>query len=134
MSRRRSPLRYAWAMPGTLVGLALGGLATLLGARAAVVDGVLEFGGGRIGRVVPPLAGGARPAALTLGHVIVGVDCRALDSARAHEQVHVRQWERWGFFLYPAYLGSSLWQLIRRRSPYADNRFERQAREESRRG
>ena len=134
MSRRRSPLRYAWALPGTLAGLALGGLAALLGARAAVVDGVLEVGGGQVGRVVPRLAGGVRPAAITLGHVTVGVDRRALDLARAHEHVHVRQWERWGILLYPAYLGSSLWQVIRRRNAYADNRFERQARDAVARG
>jgi hypothetical protein len=39
----------------------------------------------------------------------------------------VRQYERWGAFFFPAYLGSSLWQLVRGRDPYRHNRFEREA-------
>ena len=50
-----------------------------------------------------------------------------LSSLRAHEQVHVRQYERWGLFFVPAYLVSSLWQLLRGRHIYRDNCFEREA-------
>jgi hypothetical protein len=39
----------------------------------------------------------------------------------------VRQYERWGVLFFPLYLGSSLWQLLRGRSPYYANRFEREA-------
>ena len=39
----------------------------------------------------------------------------------------MRQYERWGPFFIPAYLLSSLVQLLRRRDPYLDNRFEREA-------
>jgi hypothetical protein len=63
--------------------------------------------------------------------VIVGVDRAELKRSRAHEQVHVRQYERWGILFFPLYLGSSLGQLLRGRRPYRDNRFEREARRES---
>jgi hypothetical protein len=63
----------------------------------------------------------------TFGHVILGVDEATLAAVRAHEQVHVRQYERWGPFFGPAYLLSSLLQLLRGRSPYRDNLFEREA-------
>jgi hypothetical protein len=46
---------------------------------------------------------------------------------RAHEQVHVRQYERWGPFFVPAYLASSLWQGLCGRHLYRDNHFERPA-------
>ena len=39
----------------------------------------------------------------------------------------MRQYERWGPFFLPAYLLSSLLQLLRGRHPYRENHFERQA-------
>jgi len=59
--------------------------------------------------------------------VIIGLDARTLDSCRSHEHVHVRQYERWGPLFFPLYLGSSLWQWMRGRDPYRDNRFEVEA-------
>jgi hypothetical protein len=41
--------------------------------------------------------------------------------------VHVRQYERWGPLFVPAYLLSSLVELLRGRRPYRDNWFEREA-------
>jgi len=41
--------------------------------------------------------------------------------------VHVRQFERWGPLMGPAYLGCSLVLWLMRRRPYRDNPFERQA-------
>lgn len=64
---------------------------------------------------------------MTLGHTIIGQDRVALDVARDHEQVHVRQYERWGPLFLPAYLGCSLILWLRRRDPYRDNPFERAA-------
>jgi hypothetical protein len=46
---------------------------------------------------------------------------------RQHERVHVRQYERFGVFFFPLYLGSSGLQLMRGRNPYLDNAFEREA-------
>ena len=66
-------------------------------------------------------------SAITFGHVILAVDHATLAAVRAHEQVHVRQYERWGIFFFPAYLLSSLVQLARGRRPYLDNYFEREA-------
>lgn len=118
---------YAWASPNTVLGLAFGLLAVLFGARLHNRQGVFEFSGGKLGEVVaaPWLACPFR--AVTLGHVILATDAQALDCARAHEQVHVRQYEQWGPLFLPAYLASSVWQLACGRRCYRDNWFERQA-------
>ena len=68
---------------------------------------------------------------ITFGHVILAVTQEELERLRAHERVHVRQYERWGIFFFPAYIGSSFWQLLRGRKVYWDNYFEIQARQES---
>jgi hypothetical protein len=64
---------------------------------------------------------------MTLGHVVWGVDPAALDRTRAHERIHVAQYERWGPLFLPAYALSSLMAWSRGQDPYRDNRFERQA-------
>jgi hypothetical protein len=120
-------LAYAWAAPYSLLGLVLGMVACLLGARAYVHDGALEFGGGRLAVALSRVPRGLRFSAITLGHVILGLDYATLAECRTHEQVHVRQYERWGPFFIPAYLLSSLIELIRGRRPYLDNYFEREA-------
>lgn len=121
-------LRYLWASPTTLIGLVVVAIARLTGGRAGVVDGVLEAHGGFatwLLRRLVPLPGGA--SAMTLGHVVIGVDALALDLTRDHERVHVRQCERWGPLFVPAYFAASLVALLKRRDPYRDNRFEREA-------
>jgi hypothetical protein len=125
------PLIYLWTLPTSTVGL-LFLLPTLLtpGGRAQWIQGVLELHGGFTGwflnratRIWMP--GGA--AAMTLGHVVLGVDAATLARTRAHERVHVRQCERWGILFLPAYLLSSFIQWCRGRDAYYDNRFEREA-------
>ncbi len=133
MKHRPSALGYAWAAPATLLGLAAALLARAAGADAIIIDGVLEVGGGRLERVLSRLPRPLRFQAITLGHVIIGTSHSALAACRRHERVHVRQYERWGIFFFPLYLGSSLWQLARGRDPYRDNHFERQAYREERR-
>jgi hypothetical protein len=64
---------------------------------------------------------------MTFGHVVVGRDQWTLASCRAHERVHVRQYERWGPFFIPAYVAASVWAILRRRHPYFDNPFEVEA-------
>ena len=120
-------VRYAWAAPYSLLGLALALFAVLLGARVRVRGGALEVGGGGLGKVVSHLPAPIAFSAITFGHVILGVDTATLTAVRAHEQVHVRQYERWGPVFLPAYLLSSLWQLLRGRDPYRENHFEREA-------
>ena len=90
-------------------------------------QGALEVAGGALGRQVARLPPPFCFAAITLGHVIVGIDHATLDQVRAHEQVHVRQYERWGAVFFPLYIGSSLVQLLRGRDPYWNNCFEREA-------
>ena len=121
-------IRYAWAAPASLVGLALGLVALAAGGSARRVDGTLEISGGALTRVVRSIPSIEHFAAITLGHVIVGQDEAALACCRAHERVHVRQYERWGVLFFPLYAASSLWQLLRGRDWYRDNRFEVEAR------
>jgi hypothetical protein len=66
-------------------------------------------------------------AAITFGHVVLGSNDRALDESRAHERVHVRQYERWGAIFPLAYLAASVAAAARGLSPYGGNAFERQA-------
>ena len=120
-------LRYLWAAPATLLGV----VAIVAGhrrVRVHVVDGVVEAHG-------PAIAWGLRhltfiengAAALTLGHVVLGVDAASLEWTRAHERVHVRQYEAWGPLFFPAYVAFSLWARLRGRHCYFDNPFEMEA-------
>jgi hypothetical protein len=117
-----------WALPNTLLGLALAVGWVLGGAPVRRVDGVLELALPARGR--PPRSSAWRLpfAAITLGHVVLAVNPAELSRWRAHERVHVAQYERWGPLFLPAYLASSLWQWLRGRDAYWDNRFEVEAR------
>jgi hypothetical protein len=120
----RRLLAYAWAAPNSLLGLLFGLVILLFGGRAQVREGAFEFcRGARLSRSRTPFGF----TAITFGHVILGADEATLAGVRSHEQVHVRQYERWGPLFIPAYLLSSLVQLLRGRNPYRDNRFEREA-------
>jgi hypothetical protein len=120
--------RYVWALPATAVGVlwVVAGLAS--GGRATRRGGVIEAHGGVIDpllRRFVPLRGGA--SAMTLGHVVVGRDPRALERTRAHERAHVRQAERWGPLFIPAYVAASIVAAARGGHYYHDNHFERDA-------
>ena len=110
-----------------MLGLAGGILMLAFGGRLHIVQGVAECHGGLLGRAFSSLPHPYCFAAITFGHVILGCDQQQLDAARRHEHVHVRQYERWGPFLLPAYALSSLWQLLNGRRIYRDNAFERAA-------
>jgi hypothetical protein len=120
-------LRYLWAAPYTALGVVLGIFVLLLGGGWRVERGVIEFCGGRLGGAFARLPQPLAFSAMTLGHVILAVDRPALTLLRKHEHVHVAQYERWGPMFLPAYLLSSLVQLLRGRDPYLENHFERQA-------
>lgn len=120
--------RYVWASPNTLLGLAFALLAVCSGGRMRVVRGCVETHGGFVSwflRHGVPIRGGA--LALTLGHVVLGLDAHALHISREHERVHVRQYERWGPAFLPAYAIASLVAYFRGQPPYRGNRFEREA-------
>jgi hypothetical protein len=127
---RRSIVAYLWASPATLLAMGLFlPLAWLGGGQARWVSGVLEVHGGGIkfflSRLIP-LRGGA--TALTLGHVVVARDAEGLARTRAHERVHVEQYERLGPFMVPAYLALGAYVWLRGRHYYVDHPLEVAAR------
>jgi hypothetical protein len=120
-------LAMIWASPYTLLGLLLGLIGVCTGGRVRVRGRVVEFHGGGVKWLLKKFFWGQGAMALTLGHTVLGQTDAALDISRAHELVHVRQYERWGLFMGPAYLGCSLVLWLIGRRPYRDNPFERQA-------
>lgn len=122
-------LLYPWPLPVTLLGLAVALLARSSGGAWHRMDGVLEAEGGWPARVLRhgfPFSGPV--AAITIGHVVVGVSSAALAATRAHERAHVRQFERWGILMLGLYPLASLLAWVRGGHPYRDNRFECEAR------
>jgi hypothetical protein len=111
-------LGYLWAAPVTAVGLVLTLLAAATGGSVRLRAGVVEACGGGLRRL---LRGGA---AMALGHVILARDAACLERSRPHELAHVRQYERWGPLLPPAYWLVAGWLWVRGRHPYLDHPFE----------
>ncbi len=116
---------WLWASPWTILGLCLGLLVWATGGRARRQGAVIEFYGGVIPWLFERFP--ATPSAMTLGHTILGRTAAALDVAREHELVHVRQYERWGPLFVPAYLLCWLVLWLAGKDPYHDNPFEREA-------
>ena len=126
----RQTALYLWSAPTSALGLAFLPFLRLTGGHYQIVDGVLELHGGLVRtflRDYTLLPHGA--LAMTIGHVVLGLDRDTLQRSRAHERIHVRQCERWGPFFIPAYLLASAWIAVnpRGRDPYRDNPFEREA-------
>ena len=120
---------YLWALPVTFLGLLIVLMARNSGGVQQQVDGVLEAAGGWPARVLLhgfPFSGPV--AAITLGHVVVGVSLDALEQTRVHERVHVRQFERWGVLMVLLYPLAGVIAALRGGNPYIDNVFEREAR------
>jgi hypothetical protein len=120
-------LAIIWASPYTLLGLFLGFIGLCTGGHARIRGRVIEFYGGGVKWLLQQFFLGEGAMALTLGHTILGQTDVALDISRDHEMVHVRQFERWGLLMGPAYLGCSLVLWLMHRRPYGDNPFEREA-------
>ena len=125
LHRLTIPLRWLWAFPWTAVGLLVGIVGLATGGRAQRRCGAVEFYGGAVERLLRCLP--VDPTAMTLGHVILGRSAAALDAARGHELIHVRQYERWGPLFAPAYLLCSLLLWLGGKDAYRDNPFEREA-------
>lgn len=124
-------IKILWALPCTLAGLLLGAVTLLLGGKAKCKHGVLEFSLRKGVADCSTVERSLPYRAITFGHVILAITREELECIRTHELVHVRQYERWGIFFFPAYIASSLWQILRGRRAYWDNWFEVQARAES---
>lgn len=124
----RSLAGKAWASPNTALGLALGAVAVMLGARARVANNAIEF-------LDQPFVDLIERSAVTLGNTIHYAPGRDPDrtiitrydgSARVrlgdHERAHTLQYERWGPFFLLAY-GISWLPFV----PPAGSRFEHAA-------
>lgn len=118
-------LKYLWASPTTALGLVVG----LGGRHWNVVEGVIEIHGGAVTWVLrhAPFVGPGGASAMTLGHVVIGLNADVLRRTRRHERVHVRQVERWGPLFFPAYVLASGWVWWRGKHVYRDNPFEVEA-------
>ena len=123
----RTPLLMIWASPATLLGFTVGVIGLVTGGMAQRRGRVLEFHGGFTRWLLERMPYGQFVMAMTLGHIVLGKTDVALDIARDHELVHVRQYERWGPFFVPAYLIASLWLWFVGGDAYRDNPFEREA-------
>lgn len=128
---------HLWAAPASLLGLALALPLLALGGRMVWRDGVIEVSArDRRSNSRPGMR--AQPPrlpfdAITFGHVVLARSAALHDALRAHERVHVRQYERWGALFLVAYPAESLLQWARGRRPYLDNRFEVSARQQAER-
>jgi hypothetical protein len=115
---------YAWAAPTSLLGLIAGTAALCTGGKVQRRRGALEFHGGFAAWFADRIGF----SAMTLGHVILGRSAGVLEELRDHEQVHVRQAERWGPAFLPAYFVASVLAWRQGGHYYRDNWFERDAR------
>jgi hypothetical protein len=118
---------WIWASPATLLGFVVGGVGLLTGGRVQRRGRVVEFYGGFTRWLLERTPNGQFVMAMTLGHAILGKTDAALDVARDHEFVHVRQYERWGPFFIPAYFLASGYLWLVGQDAYRDNPFEREA-------
>jgi hypothetical protein len=131
MQRLLITLRMVWAAPYSLIGLMIGAVGLCTGGHVRIRGRVVEFYGGAVRWVVRHLPHGEFTLAITLRHTILGQTDAALDISRKHEMVHVRQFERWGPLMGPAYLLCAFVLYLIGRRPYRDNPFEREAYENS---
>lgn len=120
--------RYLWAAPCSAVGLLLLALVLACGGNAAARNGALETTYRQRAADCGPFTRRLPFRGIVFGHVILAISAEELEFIRAHERVHVAQYERWGPLFFVAYPLSSLWQLLHGRHPYRDNYFEVQAR------
>ena len=104
-------------------GNSLIGLVGAIGGRGAWRRGekVLEVSGGWLSGL---LVRRGWAQAITLGDVVLYADDALIALVHDHEMVHVQQGRVWGPFFLPAYVLESLWQYLRTRDGYHNNRFE----------
>jgi hypothetical protein len=124
----RSPRNLWRAAPGDLMGWIVMRGCGIRGPGRAVQSGevsVLLVEHPKVGRY---FAMATMPIqAQTLGRYVLSrgpIPAHTLE----HEIEHVRQWTRFGPLYLPLYFGSSAVELLHRRRPYWDNRFESAAR------
>lgn len=121
-------IKPLWVAPRTLAGTLPAVLLCALGAPARWVAGVAEVAFDDKAHPLARALARLSFSAITLGHVVIARTHACQRLHRAHERIHVAQYERWGLLFFMLHAGTSAWQLLRGRRPYADNHFERQAR------
>lgn len=119
-------LQYFWAAPNTALGLCFLPPTVLSGGKVRYERGAIEVHGG-FTRFFLSRCLLIQASAMCLGHVILARDRASLDRSREHERVHVRQYERWGPLMLPAYFFASFLAWRRGRHFYLDNHFELEA-------
>ena len=127
----KRPAAYLWAAPVSVAALPLVALALVTRGRARRRAGILEASGGALRGLLTRAVPGFPIAAITLGHVVLAASEAALAESRAHERVHVQQYETWGPLFPFLYLASSVVALARGRGVYSGNAFETEAARES---
>lgn len=116
-----------WAAPITLLASPLALIIHFTGGRFARRGIAWEAAGGCAQRLLWLMNPWMRIDAITLGHIIIARDAATADCMRTHEQVHVRQYERWGVFFPFAYAAASINAGARGACPYRGNVFEQEA-------
>ena len=119
-------IKYVWVFPVTFLGLCIAGLTAITGGSVRCVSGAIEANGGFAEWVIRRILR-TKVSCMTVGHVIIGLHPDGLALARAHEHVHIEQYEKWGVFFIPLYIGSSLLAWSQGKHRYRDNVFEREA-------
>jgi hypothetical protein len=120
-------LKLAWAGPYSAIGLMVGWFALVTGGHVCYHDGILSFWGGGLRWIVENVLPKNDFIAMTLGHTVIGRTWNDIEGSHEHELVHVRQFERWGWAMGPAYLFASILAYFRGKRFYRDNVFEVEA-------
>ncbi len=120
-------LGVLWASPISLLALLLVVLLRPTGTRWAILryenTRAVVAWGGWLEPILHHLPFGS-VAGMTLGHVVLLNQLWSVRPIGAHEFTHVRQYALWGALFPFAYGLESLWQWLRGRHFYLDNRFE----------
>lgn len=124
----RRVFAYGWAAPCTLIAGIAAPVALATGGRIGIHSGVIEIWGGVFERLLPRVGPGLGIVAITVGHCVMATNECGLHQTRAHERVHVAQFERWGPLFPFLYAMSSVAAWARGADYYLDNHFEQEAR------
>ena len=120
--------KYIWASPASALGVCAAAIASLVGAEIERVGGVLEVSLAPRSAMLCKAVSCLPFTAITFGHVVIACSAQHQAELRQHERVHVAQYELWGPLFLLAYPLESLFQWLRGRRAYLDNRFEIAAR------
>ena len=119
--------RWCFPAPISLIGFVFASFIRASGGQIEKHGIAWEASDGAASRLLWLFNPWANINAITLGHVILARDPLTAAHLRAHEQVHVRQYERWGFIFPLAYVMASVLAFARGADAYRDNVFEIEA-------